>query len=120
MEGGNQDLALQEFSDYVKWYRDNDLAPNAQYNIGTIHFFQKKYDLAVQDFDQLLEAFPINPKTPDAHYMKGRSLMELGQRPEAVKEFRVCSTQFASSLVAPKCKQSLAAMPATTTRKRGQ
>jgi TolA-binding protein len=111
MDGGNQDLALVEFSDYVKWYRDNDLAAVAQYNIGNIHFFQKKYDEAVQDFDQLLEAFPINPKTPDAHYMKGRSLMELGQRNEAVKEFKVCATQFPSSLVAPKCKQSLAALP---------
>jgi TolA-binding protein len=117
MDGGNQDLALVEFADYVKWYRDNDLAPNAQYNIGNIHFFQKKYDLAVQDFDQLLEAFPINPKTPDAHYMKGRSLMELGQRNEALKEFRVCATQFPSSLVAPKCKVS-AGLPSTTSRKK--
>jgi TolA-binding protein len=118
MDGGNADLALQEFADYVKWYRDNDLAPNAQYNIGSIHFFQKKYDEAVQDFDQLLEAFPINPKTPDAHYMKGRSLMELGQRAEAVKEFKVCAAQFSTSLVAPKCKQSLAAMPAPSSRKK--
>jgi TolA-binding protein len=121
MDGANADLALVEFGDYVKWYRDSDLAPNAQYNIGQIHYFQKKYDLAVEDFDQLLEAFPINPKTPDAHYMKGRALMELGQRAEAVKEFKVCSAQFASSLVAPKCKQSLAAMPApasSTARKK--
>ncbi len=121
MDGGNADLALVEFSDYVKWYRDSDLAPNAQYNIGNIHFFQKKYDLAVEDFDQLLEAFPINPKTPDAHYMKGRALMELGQRAEAVKEFRVCSSQFPTSSVAAKCKTSLSAIPApgtSTSRKK--
>ena len=114
MDGANTDLALVEFADYVKWYRDSDLAPNAQFNIGSIHFFQKKYDLAVQDFDQLLEAFPIGPKTPDAHYMKGRALVELGQRADAVKEFKVCSSQFPSSLVAPKCRTSLGAMPAPT------
>jgi TolA-binding protein len=114
MDSGTADLALQEFADYVKWYRDSDLAPNAQFNIGNIHFFQKKYDLAVEDFDQLLEAFPINPKTPDAHYMKGRALVALGQRAEAVKEFKVCTAQFGSSLVAPKCKDSLAALPAST------
>jgi TolA-binding protein len=121
MDGGNADLALVEFSDYVKWYQDSDLAPNAQYNIGQIHFFQKKYDLAVQAFDQVLEAFPINPKTADAHYMKGRSLIEMGQRNEAAKEFLVCSVQFASSAIAAKCKQSLAALPppsTTTTRKK--
>lgn len=111
MDGGNADLALQEFADYVKWYRDNDLAPTAQYNIGNIHFFQKKYDEAVQDFDQVLETFPNNDKTADAHYMKGRSLVALGQRSEAAKEFRVCATQFKTSLVAPKCTQSLAALP---------
>jgi TolA-binding protein len=112
MDGGNQDLALVEFADYVKWYRDSEFAPAAQFNIGNIHFFQKKYDLAVEDFDQLLEAFPLNAKTPDAHYMKGRALVGLGQRAEAVKEFRVCVAQFGSSLVAPKCKDSLAALPA--------
>jgi len=111
MDGGNADLALQEFADYVKWYRDNDLAPTAQYNIGNIHFFQKKYDEAVQDFDQVLETFPNNEKTPDAHYMKGRSLIALGQRAEARKEFTVCATQFKTSLVAPKCSQSLSALP---------
>ncbi len=118
MDGGNADLALQEFADYVKWYRDNDLAPAAQYNIGSIHFFQKKYDEAVQDFDQVLETFPTNDKTPDAHYMKGRSLLQLGQRSEAAKEFRVCATQFKSSLVAPKCSQSLSALPPAAARKR--
>ncbi len=111
MDGGNADLALQEFADYVKWYRDNDLAPTAQYNIGSIHFFQKKYDEAVQDFDQVLETFPNNDKTPDAHYMKGRSLIALGQRAEARKEFSVCATQFKTSMVAPKCSQSLQALP---------
>jgi TolA-binding protein len=112
MDGAHADLALVEFADYVKWYRDSDLAPSAQFNIGNIHFFQKKYDLAVEDFDQLLEAFPINDKTPEAHYMKGRALMELGQRAEAVKEFRVCSAQFPTSAVAAKCKTSLSALPA--------
>jgi TolA-binding protein len=121
MDSGNADLALQEFADYVKWYRDSDLAPNAQFNIGNIHYFLKKYDMAVEDFDQLLEAFPVNPKTPDAHYMKGRSLVALNQRAEAVKEFKVCIAQFGSSLVAPKCKDSLAAMPSaapSSTRKK--
>ncbi len=118
-EGGNTDLALAEFADYVKYYRDTDLAPSAQFNVGQIHFFIKKYDQAVQDFDQVLEAWPINPKTAEAHYMKGRALTNLGQTVEAKKEFRVCITQFASSTVAPKCKESLAIpAPPAAVRKR--
>jgi TolA-binding protein len=111
MNGGNTDLALAEFSDYVKYYRDTDLAPTAQYNIGQIHFFAKKYDLAVADFDQVLEAFPVNPKTAEAHYMKGRSLNYLGQRNEALKEFRSCVAQFPNSSAAAQCQLALGAAP---------
>jgi TolA-binding protein len=114
MNGGNTDLALAEFSDYVKYYRDTDLAPTAQYNIGQIHFFAKKYDLAVADFDQVLEAFPVNPKTAEAHYMKGRSLNYLGQRNEALKEFRSCVAQFPNSSAAAQCQLALGAGPPAT------
>jgi TolA-binding protein len=111
MNGGNSDLASAEFADYVKYYRDTDLAPSAQFNIGQIHFFAKKYDLAVADFDQVLEAYPVNPKTAEAHYMKGRSLNYLGQRNEALKEFRSCVTQFPNTSVSGMCKQALGAPP---------
>jgi TolA-binding protein len=114
MNGGNTDLALAEFSDYVKYYRDTDLAPTAQYNIGQIHFFAKKYDLAVADFDQVLEAFPVNPKTAEAHYMKGRSLNYLGQRSDALKEFRSCVAQFPNSSAAAQCQLALGAAPPAT------
>lgn len=118
MNGGNMDLALAEYSDYVKYYRDTDLAPSAQYNIGQIHFFTKKYDLAVADFDSVLEAFPVNPKTAEAHYMKGRSLNYLNQRNEALKEFRSCVAQFPTSSVAGQCRLALGQpAPAATPRK---
>jgi len=35
-DGGNSDMALQEFGDYLKYYRDTDTAPNAQYYVGEI------------------------------------------------------------------------------------
>lgn len=107
MDGGNYDLALNEFADYLNYYRSTDLAPNAQFYIGQIHYTQKKFDVAVKDFDQVLEAFPINPKTPDAHYMKGRALVQLGQRNEAAKEFKTVLAQFPTSPAAPNCRESL-------------
>ncbi|MDQ6677904.1 MAG: tetratricopeptide repeat protein, partial [Acidobacteriota bacterium] len=110
MDGGNADLALNEFADYLRFYRTTDLAPNAQFNIGQIHYSQKKLDEAVKDFDQVLEAFPTNPKTPDAHYMKGRALIQLGQRNEAAREFNAVLTQFPSSPVAANSKASLKAL----------
>jgi len=35
--GGKMDLALQEYSDYLRWYGNTDLSPNAQYYIASIH-----------------------------------------------------------------------------------
>jgi len=107
MDSGNSDLALNEFQDYLKFYRTTDLAPNAQFNIGQIHYSQHKLDVAVKDFDQVLEAFPTNPKTPDAHYMKGRALIQLGQRNEAAREFTAVVTQFPSSAAAATSKAAL-------------
>ena len=79
--GGKIDLALQEFSDYVKYYPDGTLAPAAQFWIGNIYFTQGDYDNALKAFDLVLEQFPANnSKTPDALYWKGKTLMKLGKR----------------------------------------
>lgn len=107
MDSGNSELALNEFQDYLKFYRATDLGVNAQFNIGQIHYTQRKLDLAVKDFDQVLEAWPVNPKTPDAHYMKGRALIQLSQRNEAAREFNAVVTQFPSSPAAATSKAAL-------------
>ena len=107
MDSGNSELALNEFQDYLKFYRATDLGVNAQFNIGQIHYTQHKLDLAVKDFDQVLEAWPVNPKTPDAHYMKGRALIQLSQRNEAAREFNAVVTQFPSSPAAATSKAAL-------------
>jgi len=107
MDSGNSELALNEFQDYLKFYRSSDLAPNAQFNVGQIHYSQHKLEDAVKDFDQVLEAFPTNPKTPDAHYMKGRALIQLMQRNEAAREFNAVITQFPSSPAAATSKAAL-------------
>lgn len=124
MDGKNDELAISEFTNYLKYYRSDPLAPNAQYNIGEIHYRQQKFEDALKDFDQVLEAFPVNPKTPDAHYMKGRTLIALNRRNEAVSEFKAVIAQFPNSTVAPNCRAALAALgmnppKPTVTRKRG-
>jgi tol-pal system protein YbgF len=104
--GGKTDLALQEFSDYLKWYGATDLAPNAQYYIGEIHFSQGNYDQALQEFDMVLEKYPDNSKTPDALYMKGRALVMLGRRTDGAEEFRELMKRFPSNDLAKKaCAQ---------------
>jgi tol-pal system protein YbgF len=86
---GKLDLALQEFADYLKWYGNTELAPNAQFYIGMIHYGQGNFDAAVKDFDMVLERFHDNNKTPDARLYKGKSLVRMqGHKTEGADEFK--------------------------------
>jgi tol-pal system protein YbgF len=107
MQSGKADLALSEFQDYVKFYNNTDLAPNAQFYIGQIHYSQSQFDDAIKDFDTVLEAYPANNKTADAHYMKGKTLFQLGQRTAAAKEFESVVNDFPNSSVAPNARAQL-------------
>ena len=85
---GKSDLALKGFSDYIQMYADTDLAPNAQYWIGQIHYEQNDLENAVKDFDAVVEKYPASNKTADALFMKGQSLVKLNRPTAGVKEFR--------------------------------
>jgi len=106
MSGGKLDLALQEFSDYLKWYGNTDLAPNAQFYIGSIHSSQGDYDHAVAEFDMVLEKYPDNNKTPDALYNKGLALTKMGRRTDGAQEFLELIQRFPSNDLAKRaCDQ---------------
>jgi TolA-binding protein len=85
--GGKMDLALQEYADYLKFYGNTDLAPNAQYYIASIHASQNDFENAVREFDTVIEKYPDNNKTPDAMYGKATTLMRMGRRTDAANEF---------------------------------
>src|SRR5579884_749471 len=120
--GGNYDIALQEFSDYVKYFSNTQFAPNSQFYIGDIYFKRQDYPDALQAFDAVLEHFQDNPKTAAAHLMKGRTLIALGKRDAAAKEFREVLTKYADSDIAPQARKELRNLglsaPATGTASR--
>jgi len=98
MSGGKLDLAIEEFSDYLKWYGNTDLAPNAQFYIGSIHYSQGDYDNAVKEFDMVLEKYPDDAnKRPDALYNKGLALEKMGRRTDGAQEFRELIKRFPSN-----------------------
>ncbi len=86
--GGKNDLASQEFSDYVKFYPNTDLAGNSYYYLGELQFKQGNYQQAVQSYDQVLQNFPSGNKAASAQLKKGFALLELGKQDEGVKELR--------------------------------
>ena len=126
MQGGNTDLAAQEFQQYLTYFPNTELAANAQYYVGEIAYNKGDYNGAIQAFDAMLERYPENRKTPDAHLMKGKALVKAGQRNKAVQEFRLLIANFPRTDDARQAQQqlrTLGAAPAsasTTARRRPQ
>ena len=86
--GAKNDLAVQEFSDYVKYYPNTDLAGNCYFYLGEIQFRQGNYQQAAQSYDQVLQNFPTGTKVASAQLKKGFSLIELGKQEDGVVELR--------------------------------
>ena len=86
--GDKNDLAIQEFSDYVKFYPNTDLAGNCYFYLGEIQFRQGHYQQAAQSYDQVLQNFPTGNKSASAQLKKGFSLIELGKQDDGVAELR--------------------------------
>lgn len=86
--GKKDDLALEEFAQYVKCFQSSANAPNAQYYIGQIYYRTENWPDAVQAFDRVVEKYPTNPKTSEAAYYKACALMKNKEKTAAAKEFR--------------------------------
>lgn len=85
---GNNDLAKQEFSDYVKFYPSTDLAGNAFFYLGELAYKGADFQGAVNNYTQVLQNFPTGNKAPSADLKKGLALIELGQKDDGVAELR--------------------------------
>lgn len=86
--GGKNDLASQEFSDYIKFYPNTDLAGNSYYYLGELQYKQGNYQQAVQSYDQVLQNFPSGNKAAGAQLKKGFALLELGKQDDGINELR--------------------------------
>jgi tol-pal system protein YbgF len=85
---GKNDLATQEFSDYIKFYRSTDLAGNAYFYLAEMQYRAQNYAEAVKNYDQVIQNFPSGNKAASASLKKGFALIELGQTDDGVAELR--------------------------------
>ena len=110
LQTGKTELAYTEFTQYLQYFPNTELAANAQYYLGEISYNRNDYTGAVKAFDAVLERYPDNPKTPDAHYMKAMALMKSNQRSRAVGEFRILVQNYPHTEDARKALTQLRAM----------
>ena len=117
------DLAMQEFTDYLKYFPTTLFASNAQFYIGDIYYRNENYPKALEAFDAVLERYSDGNKTPDAHYMKAMVLLKLGRNDAAATELRDIIKRYPDQEVAAQARARLREMglsvsSSTTRRKR--
>src|ERR1700745_534525 len=69
--GGKNDLASKEFTDYVKYYPNTDFAGNSYFYLAELQFRAGNYQQAVTNYDLVLQNFPSGSKAASAQLKKG-------------------------------------------------
>jgi tol-pal system protein YbgF len=105
--GGNNDLAVQEFSDYLKYYPNTDLAGNCYFYLGEIQYRQGNYEQASQSYDQVVTNFPAGSKVASAQLKKAFSLIELGKKDDGVQQLRHLIQRYPKSPEALQAREKL-------------
>jgi tol-pal system protein YbgF len=112
---GNVDLANQEFSDYIKFYPNTDLAGNAYFYLAELSYRQGNYPVAVKNYDLVLQSFPDGNKAAAAELKKGYALVELGKKDDGIAALRHVAQRFPRSNEALQAKEKLHKMGVATT-----
>ena len=86
--GGQNDVATQEFNDYIKFYPDTDLAGNAYFYLAEIQYKAGDYQKAVVNYDMVLKNFASGNKAASAQLKKGFALIELGKQEDGIQELK--------------------------------
>lgn len=114
---GKNDLATQEFNDYIKFYPNTDLAGNAFYYLAEIQFRQGNYQEAAKNYDQVLQNFPSGNKAAAAELKKGMALIQLGQKEDGIKSLRHVVQRYPRSNEAVQAREQLRKVGASATAK---
>jgi len=118
--GDKNDLATQEFSDYIKYYPNTDLAGNCYFYLGEIQFRQGNYQQAAKSYDQVLQNFPTGNKAASAQLKKGFSLLELGKQEDGVIELRHVIQRYPKSNEALQARERLRKLGVSASTRPGQ
>jgi tol-pal system protein YbgF len=110
------DLAAQEFNDYVKYYPNTDLAGNAYFYLADLSYRSGNYAQAVKDYDQVIQNFPTGNKAAAAQLKKGYALIELGQKDDGVAELRHVIQRYPRSPEAAQAQDRLKKLGVTARR----
>ena len=101
------DLAAQEFTQFLQVYGNNDLAGNAQFYLGEIDYRRSNFQAAIQDYNKVLDQYPGGNKNAAAQLKKGFAYLELGQKDAGVQELRSLIARYPKSPEAVQARDRL-------------
>jgi tol-pal system protein YbgF len=107
---GKQDLALIEFADFLRLFPADPMAPQAQFDVGQIHYGQSQFEQAAKDFDAVVANYPDSQQVPDAMYMGGLAVMKAGHKPAAAEVFKALVKRYPHSSQASQARDLLRAL----------
>jgi tol-pal system protein YbgF len=112
---GKNDLATQEFSDYIKFYPNTDLAGNSYFYLAEVQFRAADYADAAKNYDLVIQNFPSGNKAASASLKKGFALIELGQKDDGVTALRHVIQRYPKSNEALQARDRLRKLGVSTT-----
>jgi tol-pal system protein YbgF len=118
--GGQYQLAIQAFQQYLQYFGSTELASNAQYYVGDCYYNEGNYAQAVEEYNLCIERFPQGNKLAAAQLKKGYALLELGQTHAGVRELRSLVERYPSSHEADLARQRLKKLGITLPKRRGE
>jgi len=105
--GGQYQLAVQAFQEYLQYYGDTDRASNAQFYIGDSYYSQENFKQAIEEYDKCIERYPKGNKATAAQLKKGFALIELGGKAAGVRELRSLIQRYPKAPEASLARQRL-------------
>jgi tol-pal system protein YbgF len=117
--GGQYQLAVQAFQEYLQYYGETDLASNAQFYIGECYYGQGNYSQAIEEYNKCLERYPRGNKLPAAQLKKGYALLAMDQQQAGVRELRSLIQRYPNSREADLARQRLKKLGIAVSGRRG-
>jgi tol-pal system protein YbgF len=108
------DLAKQEFSDYVKFYPNTDLTGNSYFYLAELAYKQGNFQEAVTNYDQVLQNFPTGNKASSSELKKGLALIELGKKDDGIAQLRHLIQRYPRSTEALQARDRLRKLGVST------
>lgn len=118
--GGQYQLAVQSFQEYLQYYGNTDLASNAQFYIGECYYSQGDYAKAIDEYNKCIEQYPKGNKAAAAQLKKGYSLLAQDKESSGIRELRSLVQRFPNSREADLARQRLKKLGVSTSGRRGE